>query len=180
MYKLIIEQDTDPQNPRTDYENAGTMVCFHRRYTLGDKHNIDHGDFNSHAEIEAHLIKEYNAVIILPLYLYDHSGITMATTSFNDRWDSGQIGFIYMDRETILKEAPGSPKILTAKAKKWATKCLESEVTTYDQYLTGDVYGYIIEDAEGDEIESCWGFYGEDYCRTEGELALAGFMKEAA
>ena len=36
-------------------------------------------------------------VAILPLYLYDHSGLTMSTNDFGDRWDSGCVGFIYMD-----------------------------------------------------------------------------------
>lgn len=48
-----------------------------------------------------------------------------------------------------------------------AEKYLKSEVETYDQYLTGDVYGYVIEDKEGEELDSCWGFYGEEYCLEE-------------
>ena len=52
----------------------------------------------------------------------------------------------------------------------------------YDQYLTGDVWGYVIEDSESHEIESCWGFYGEDYCMAEGEDAMVQMItrKEAA
>lgn len=30
---LKIRPDTDPSNPRDD-DNAGTMVCFHKRYRL--------------------------------------------------------------------------------------------------------------------------------------------------
>lgn len=43
-------------------------------------------------------------VAILPLYLYDHSGLTMSTSDFGDRWDSGCVGFIYMDKATAMKE----------------------------------------------------------------------------
>lgn len=43
---------------------------------------------------------------------------------------------------------------------------LRAEVTTYDQYLTDDVYGYRVEvqneDGEWTEIDSCWGFFGLD------------------
>jgi len=35
-FELKIEQDTDPMNPRTDWDNLGTMVCFHKLYDLGD------------------------------------------------------------------------------------------------------------------------------------------------
>ena len=41
-------------------------------------------------------------------------------------------------------------------------KVLRGEVKVYDQYLQGDVYGYVIEDADGEEIDSSWGYYGDD------------------
>ena len=40
LYKLKIEYDDMPLNPRTDNDNFGTMVCWHRRYDLGDKHSF--------------------------------------------------------------------------------------------------------------------------------------------
>ena len=45
--------------------------------------------------------------ITLPLYLMDHSGLAMQTTSFNDPWDSGQVGWIYVSKEDALKEFGG-------------------------------------------------------------------------
>ncbi len=42
--------------------------------------------------------------VILPLDLYDHSGITMNTTGFHCPWDSGQVGYIYVMPEDIRKE----------------------------------------------------------------------------
>ena len=180
MLMLKIEHDIDPQNPRTDFDNCGKMVCFHHRYNLGDEHDIDFRDFDGWDDMRAHLIKAYEAAVILPLYLFDHSGITMATSPFGCRWDSGQVGFIYMDRETLLKEAPGHPKILTPKAKAWATHTLQSEVQIYDHFLTGDVYGYVIDDEQGETVETCWGFFGHDDCQKEGETVLASLQRKAA
>lgn len=37
MYRLKIERDSDPLNPRTDWCNDDVMYCEHSRYTLGDK-----------------------------------------------------------------------------------------------------------------------------------------------
>ena len=31
------------------------------------------------------------------------------------------------------------------------------------QQLNGDVYGYAVKNNEGDEVDSCWGFYGYDH-----------------
>ena len=77
------------------------MCCFHKRYSLGDKHSIDNSQFEDWDEVEEYLIKEEKAIVILPLYLYDHSGITISTAPFSCNWDSGQIGFIYTTEKRI-------------------------------------------------------------------------------
>ena len=71
--------------------------------------------FQSWNELENHLIKK-NAFIVLPIYMYDHSGITISVNPFSCPWDSGQIGFIYISKEKARKEY--SKKRLTAKFKK--------------------------------------------------------------
>lgn len=159
-YVIRILVDDNPMNPRED-ENLGTMVCFHKRYILGDKHDIRSEDFSSWAEIEEHLIKEYDACVILPLYLYDHSGITISCGNsypYNDRWDAGQVGFIYISKEKVRKEY--SVKHISKELKERVTKYLEGEVKVYDDYLRGDVYGFLVEDEEGEHIDSCWGYFG--------------------
>ncbi len=157
---LEVIQDGDCSHPRTDFDNLGKMVCFHSRYDLGDKTTLTSGDFNSWAELEQHLIKKEKAVVILPLYLYDHSGITIATKPFSCPWDSGQVGYIYVTREAAMIEY--STKRITAAIKEKILAVLQAEVKTYDQYLTGDVYGYKVKDTDDEELDSCWGFYGSD------------------
>lgn len=102
-------------------------------------------------------------VIMLDLYLYDHSGITMRTNSFSCPWDSGAVGFIYMTRAQITKEYGW--KVLTAKRRAQIVRRLEDEVQVYDDYLTGQVYGFDIEVWDGEDwvaADSCWGFYGDE------------------
>lgn len=211
-----LTQDSDYANPREDYDNFGTMVCFHDRYTLGDKHTYDDphefrqalaGKFDDDLEdkIEAlnndryqelidggkdHYaaisvvdseisdliegILEENDVLMLPLYLYDHSGLTMSTSNFNCRWDSGQVGWIYATGPQIEKEyGDRSPESIER-----AKTLLLGEVETYDQYLRGDVFGINIEtfvntgsvdepEWEQAEIDSCWGYFGYKYAEEE-------------
>lgn len=138
------------------------MVCFHKRYDLGDKH-----DFTPES------IKKFvqrDDVVSLPLYLYDHSGITMRTSPFSCPWDSGQVGFIYVTHARIKAEM-GRPKGVNnftgikhvmKKDIERAERALLSEVKIYDNYLTGEVYGYMVEDDEENHIDSCWGFYGDE------------------
>lgn len=161
---LEIVQDNNPDSPR-EWDNMGTMICFHGRYNLGDKHNYDHKDYSGWEEMETAIIKNESPAVILPLYLYDHSGITISTSPFSCPWDSGQIGFIFVSKEKLRKEY--GVKRITKEVIERAEKCLLAEVNTYDQYLTGDVYGYKVIDEEGNEEDSCWGYYGEDSIKEE-------------
>lgn len=175
-FELEIEQDSSPDSPRT-WDNLGTMVCFHKRYDLGDKTDYRSEDYDSWDELRQGIIDNEGEVFMLPLYLYDHSGITMSTRPFNCNWDSGQVGFIFVSKNKVKKEGIDETKVLDY---------LKGEVETYDQYLTGDVYGYRVYEVEtcslGHEhktlVDSCWGFYGEEYAEKEGRSLLEHYEKD--
>ena len=98
--------------------------------------------------------------IQLPLFLYDHSGITMSTSRFLCPWDSGSVGFIYVSIAKI-KETYGWTTLTAARREK-IENYLRREVQTYDDYLTGQVYGYEVEGWNGEDweqVDSCCGFY---------------------
>ena len=176
-FELKIEQDTDPMNPRTDWDNLGTMVCFHKRYDLGDKTDYRSNDYDSWDELKEGIITNEGEVTILPLYLYDHSGITISTSPFDCNWDSGQIGFIFVSKYKMKKEGIDETKV---------EEYLKREVETYDQYLTGEVYCYEVYEIEtcdkGHEhktlVESCGGYFGEEECKSEGQSVLRHLEKE--
>ncbi len=126
-------------------------------------------------------VKDIEAVsggelVVLPLYLYDHSGLTMNTTGFYCPWDSGQVGYIWTTMKRIKE---GRPEKRTKK--EWrdlALTILRGEVEVYDQYLRGDCYGYIEEklrpDGEWEELISCWGYYSAKDPLTEIAAELYG------
>ena len=161
MTTITIEQDSNPESPRS-WDNVGTMIAFHGRYTLGDEgHGFRHEDYRGWDEMEAAIVKQYGkGCVILPLYLYDHSGITMNTTGFHCKWDSGQVGFIVASAAKLRENY--MVKRLTPKHRERATALLRGEVEVFDQYLTGDVYGFVVKDDDGEVTDSCWGFYGSD------------------
>jgi hypothetical protein len=166
MNRLKVLHDSSADSPR-EWDNLGTMVCFHNRYDLGDNHNYNSDDYNNWEEMKKAIEKEENTAVILPLYLYDHSGISISTGAFSCRWDSGQIGFIFVSKEKALQEFGG--KIVTAKLKEKLERILNGEVETYDQYVRGEVYGFQIVDEDDNHIDSCYGFYGTDFA-TNGML----------
>ena len=154
-YNVKIEPDEDSQNPITDWDMLGTFSCFHDRYDLSNTK-----EFDDKEELKHYLSN--NKVIYLPLYLYDHSGITIKTTPFGDSWDSGQVGFIFASYEKIKKEY--NCKYITKKIIEKVKGIFVGEVKVFDDYLTGNVYQYTIEDAEGNHCDSCGGFYETVEC----------------
>ena len=107
------------------------------------------------------LLAEQKDIIILPLYLYDHSGISISTGSFVGRavhaeWDSGQVGYIYADHDDILNNFGEITPDTIHRAK----ECLEGEVEAYDAVLRGDCWGYRTY-IYSQEMDSCWGFLGD-------------------
>jgi len=165
-YDIEIHYDQYSESPR-EWDNLGTMICFHRRYNLGDKHNLT-------IDAAKELI-EKNNVISLPLYLYDHSGITMNTTGFSCPWDSGQVGFIYVTKEQIKQEY--NAKRISKKLEKKVLDVLRCEVDTYDKYLRGEVFGFNVE-KDGEFFDSCWGFFDFDYCLEEAKSSVNYATKE--
>lgn len=180
--KLSIKRDIDPQSPR-DWDNLGTISYNHSRYNLGDEKISDpidwladmldfseervrriadrlESDYYSNRVLEDLEAEFSRNCIALPVYLYDHSGITINTTGFSCSWDSGKVGYIWVSKEDIKKEY-GWNRITKQREEKIKTY-LEGEIETFDQYLTGDVYGFEFEDDEGNE-DGCWGFYGTDW-----------------
>ena len=153
---LKIMRDGHPDDPR-NWDNLGTMVCFSSRYNLGDSH-----DFDSPSEFKEFI--NNNKCIVLPLYLYDHSGITISTKPFHCPWDSGQVGYIYVTLEKAIGELilKNESEVIDK-----AVKALMGEVQTYDHYLTGSVYGYDLKTLDKEtgaleDDESIWGYYGMD------------------
>jgi len=216
-FTINIQLDNDPQDPR-EWDNLGTMVCFHKRYSLGDKHRYSSpenfmidlwnkeatqkekrdfileackGDMqafrttlrysysNSIDDLfdnvtENTKIPDFfpESVLALPLYIYEHSGITMNTGGFHCPWDSGQVGWIYITNDKVKSEGHENTPV------EKIYEYLSNEVKTYDKFLTGDIHGYTIEDANGEYIDSCWGFFSEEDALSEAKSYVDYEVKE--
>ena len=252
-YLLQVMVDDEPENPRGEEDNLGHMVCWHRRYNLGDEHRYENpndflkdlvrrtvsGDaildyvrsgksdtvrlsesypvpgeggtfdgqmagksaedcmvsgvrvegYDRHAkewyeeELFAGGLEEQKQEvvdclldrmadqdlltlarkenIILPLYLYDHSGLSISVSGFvghavHAEWDSGQVGWVYATTGDI-RSVYGSVSPENREMAEW---CLQSEVKRYDYYLSGQCYGVRLYE-NGEETESIRGFFGD-------------------
>lgn len=164
-YRVEVVYDEDPFNPRKDFCNFGTIV-------LADDCRYDFGD----AKLSSEYLEEIASnpdLIVLPVYVYDHGGITSSTSQFSCKWDSCQVGVIYASKSDALFEF--SAKEFTDEVRRKVVDLLVNEIKILDSYLTGDVYGYKVYDPEGEEVDTCYGYIGDlDYCLQDGISTAEG------
>ena len=165
---IKICYDTSEGSSPRENDNICVFHVAHSRYSFGDE-NYNKFEVIHKASIKA----KRNGDIVLPLYMYDHSGITISLSPFSCRWDSGQVGFVQVPKKKMIEEF--GKKRFTPALKKRALKVAQSEVTEMDCYLTGEVYGYQI-DEDGD---SCWGYIGDrKYCIEEAKMIVDCMVKK--
>jgi len=75
-------------------------------------------------------------------------------------WDTSLIGIIYVTEDRIRQES-GVKRVSPAIRRK-VEQILASEVEDYSLYLSGDIYGYVVEAPDGTIIDSCWGYFGDE------------------
>ena len=172
-----ITIDREPyhsESPR-EWTNGSRMVLSHRRYSWPNEIGLNFDDFDSWAEIEEYIRKEYDVVGLLPVYAYDHGNVVlraMKTRSgqFADPWDSGQAGFIFMDREGQAEV--GTPDELVE-------ELLVADVEVYTAWAQGDCFAFVVEDPNGEYIDSCGGFIGYDDEQFEYMMEQARFAVDS-
>ena len=172
IYTYEIEHDTSEADDPTEWDNIGHMVTWHRRYSLGHEQPRQEP-----ADWAAEFKRKHPNAVILPLYLYDHGGITISTSEFSCPWDSGQIGYIYTTLERA-QEMGFNWKRLNKKRRDQLEADLESDVKTYDQYLRGEVSCYKIKDSNGDIVDSGHGYYDRDDCDSVARETLEWWERQ--
>lgn len=143
-FKVTLFTDDDAESPR-EWEPNGTMVFDeHRQYTFPAENStiatadevrewmLEYGFKGTKARLQ-----KRGARGVLPIYVMDHSGLSVQTVPFGCPWDSGLHGVVYQTLDSM-------------KGKK-AAQCSDAEVEAYHQYLSGDVY--VIHVVEGSEDE---------------------------
>lgn len=195
-FLLTIYNDVDSSNPREDNDNLCSIYCFLRHYKLGDKHNYQNAQkflcelCKQYTDINEDILEDLDwhemysrlsksdKIAIKTIRYYDHGGISLSLSDkypYNDRWDSGMAGFVFIDKETVFKEQlclintdrygnaiyeehiheKTSPTYSVATIplteenwKEIAYHNMDMEIKTYNQYLQNDIYWYSLEKKE--------------------------------
>jgi len=132
-YRAEVYFDLYPDNPR-EWSNLSTIISFSDRYNFNDTEKYKNAEFESWDDL-ANQIKNNEYILeIYPLYKYEHSAVKLSIKEFKDKWDAGQIGFVYVTRQSayeILGNNYTPEEIRSA---------VETELDIYNSYINGDVY----------------------------------------
>ena len=165
----------EAENPRDWRYEASTLACYHKRYQLGDwQKRLDMEDTQA--------ICAKSTTVSLPVFMMDHSGLTISSQPFRGeiaRWDSGQLGRIYMEQEAWQREY-GWKRLTQARREKIEQR-LQAELDEWGGYVSGDSYyielwyeGKIDEDY--DHIDTTGGIIGLTNARAYAHDMVKGLV----
>lgn len=143
-YNINVYQDNDTESPDNFGDESVFLVAFHRDFTV-DRKGFDR---DTCVEFSENGSKEYH---VFGLEAYIHSGVSLALSQegkFPDRqWDVSQLGLVFVSKkETRYKTKAG--------------KIAQNLIELWNDYLSGNVYGYMVE-KDDNEFGGVWGFYGD-------------------
>lgn len=161
-YTIRIEQDPEPMSPEEYGVDEVFLTGEHRQFS------VERPGFMLRDLADARRLKAVKkAYYLFPLIAYIHSGVALSLTRgypFDCPWDSGQVGFVF------VKKIEGEEAVTRETAERNA----EYLVQSWNRYLSGDVWGFIIEDADGEMVDSCWGFEGYEYAVEQAKEVVEG------
>jgi hypothetical protein len=192
----LFYDDSGLGDPR-DADNLAHFYCWHPDYQLGDEQFSDEDGRGAGPRKDGRRVplpvhtsiqdayrhcRAQGATVILPLFLYDHSGISISAGASIERltradvetrgrnpfdaagWDMSWVGFAYATEERR--------KLLgVSRSRAEVERQVRAEVQEYDQYLRGEVYGYVVTGAYGETLDDMCGLLGLDYALEEGRQA---------
>lgn len=145
-FTIEVKQDEHPSAPDEWGNDERFLVYDHRDFTVKEK-GFDPNEIFEHMQEKKQRL--YDGYWYFPVFAYIHSGVALSLGKsgwpFNCPWDTSFKGF------ALVKRIKG-----WSWKEKSAREIAGYVVEEWNDYLSGNVYGYNIE--EGD---SCWGYYGD-------------------
>ena len=161
-YTVFIEQDLDvgesPLEWTTPEERGAWFVLSHSKYTLPNELDVDFDSYENWRELaegESKTMQVYRFI-----NWYEHGGIALSLQEHDnpsDRWDAGIAGVVIGNS---IEEVSGA-------------------FNDYKMYMEGDVWSYIIEDAEGNVVDSLSNIYGYEYAEEEARAYIDNYVVNA-
>ncbi len=142
--KLELYYDQNPDNPRTEWDNTTTMVCW-REFQVAEQ-SLKRDFSNDFEELQEFLEDKFYLFLQRTAYgisAYDKNHtVKEAEYCYTD-------GVIFISRKDANEFYPDTEDIY---------EVLRSDVKTMNAYLEGNVYGYKLYERD-QETDSCWGIW---------------------
>lgn len=176
-YRITIYPDGDTPNPLEDWSEMGTIHSLNRR----------HGNFDP-AGVEGAIAHNPDAV---PLAYFEHGLCRWSVAGelppgCQCPFDSVAFAGVWLpDAETLESAQKYGGRTRRHFMRKRARQACEA----YTQWCNGEIYGYEVErigtcpccgHETAEPVDSLWGCYGLDYCRSEAAAAVAACQSKSA
>lgn len=167
---LKIVHDADAESPVADDESVILAIFARNRINPAEKVLPTVEMAQAFVQANRDPDSEY---AVFSVWAYEHGNILFKAVNigsdnpFSDDWDSGSAGLIALKRADF-----GGDLLKTAKG----------ICDTYSDWCNGEAYGYVVEDAEGGQIDALWGFVGDpedDGAYSEGFPVWEEAVKDA-
>ena len=147
--RVVVDQEY--RDIRREYDHLGTIA------------GGDYGDeplgryFDDYYGSVGEKIRELRleGYTVLPVRSLDY-GSSGATVEVCDLEDAN--AYAYVTPQALRMEYGATDE----RARRRARKLLAAEIDELDAAANGEIYGDVIEDAEGERVDSCWGFVDRD------------------
>ena len=169
----LLVHDEFAQNPRREGENITTLVTWRRNLRLSDTQEFPSPrDFLDHLilqgrpdirelledngidgirecppQLRKHLRNSDYPGELQEVYILEHGGVSLSTQPFQDSWDSGLLGYIWIPKETILKMDLSHGD---------ADRIVQWDLALCQEYVNGQVYALKLQ-RDGDRTQETMG-----------------------
>lgn len=156
------EDYQEGMSPR-EWDNLTTIVGWDDRYSIGDEEAGRYfGEtWGGYGSLRNYLIGSCDALaesIVLLAVIDTSSGARLEPT--DDEHYASAAAFVTPDGLALTGFGPPGTPLRVGTMQ---------DVETYNTYLQGEVFRYVVTDADGEVVDSVTGFLGEaDYAMTEG------------
>jgi hypothetical protein len=167
-FRIRIYADEDAPNPLEDWSEMGTILSLNRRHRNFDPDGVEHAIEN---KADAVALSYYEHGLCLWLVARE------LPAGASCPWDSVQFAGVWLPDPETLESARNYGGFTR---RMFMRKRARQACAAYTQWCNGDIYGYDVErltvcphcgEESTEPLDSCWGFYGVDNCRSEAESA---------
>lgn len=143
---ITVRPDELAESPNDRCDDSLFLVGFHRDFYV-----VREGFEQARLADQACLAECRQQYHTFLLRAYIHSGVALSLGKgypFNCPWDSMWVGMVFVERTYWATEGE-------------AERAAQSLVAEWNDYLSGNVWWFETEDAQGRDIASCGGIYGD-------------------